>query len=89
MRRGWIIWYARLGLCAGLLRFCALAVLVIGGCTEWTIPACEGTPPKTPCVGECTIPLEPVGQAFTSATVPLAVVIQDEQGTFHCQQIKP
>ena len=66
-----------------------LWMLALVSCTEWTIPACEGMPPKTPCVGECTIPLEPVGPAFTQATVPLAVVIQDEQGTFHCQQIKP
>jgi hypothetical protein len=66
-----------------------LWTLALVSCAEWTIPACEGMPPKTPCVGACTIPLEPVGQAFTQATVPLAVVIQDDQGTFHCQQIKP
>ena len=78
--------YVRVILCAG--GGCAL-VLALVGCTEWTIPPCAGTPFKTPCVGVCTIPLEPVGPAFTRATVPLAVVIQDEQGTFHCQQIKP
>ncbi|MBK5283205.1 MAG: hypothetical protein JJE16_14100 [Nitrospiraceae bacterium] len=77
--------YVRVILCAG---GCVL-VLALVGCTEWVIPPCAGMPPKTPCVGVCTIPLEPVGQAFTQATVPLAVVIQDKQGTFHCQQIEP
>ena len=66
-----------------------LWMLALVNCTEWTIPACGGMPPKTPCVGACTVTLEPVGPASTQATVPLAVVIQDEQGTFHCQQIKP
>ena len=66
-----------------------LLALVLGGCTEWTIPACEGMPSKTPCVGPCTVAVEPVGPAYTRATVPLAVVIQDEQGTRHCQQIRP
>ncbi|MDE3040129.1 MAG: hypothetical protein KGJ82_06080 [Nitrospirota bacterium] len=66
-----------------------LPVLVVSGCTEWTIPPCEGTPFKTPCVGPCTIPVEPVGPAYTQATMPLAVVIQDQNGTLHCQQIKP
>ena len=66
-----------------------LLLLALVGCTEWVIPACEGMPPKTPCVGACTIPLEPAGPAFTQAKVPLAVVIQDKQGTFHCQQIEP
>lgn len=82
MRQGAIILCARLALCIGLL-------LEVGGCTEWTIPACEGMPPKTPCVGACTIPLEPVEPVFTRATVPFAVVIQDGKGTFYCQQIKP
>ena len=82
MRQGAIIWCARLALCIGLL-------LEVVGCSEWTVPGCEGMPPKTPCVGACTIPLEPVGPIFTQATVPLAVVIQDKKGTFHCQQIKP
>ena len=66
-----------------------LLVLVVGGCTEWTIPPCTGTPFKTPCVGPCTVAVEPVGPAYTHATMPLAVVILDEKGTMHCQQIKP
>ena len=32
-----------------------LLVLVTIGCTEWTIPPCQGTPFKTPCVGPCTV----------------------------------
>ena len=79
------MYYVRVILCAG---WCVL-VLALVGCTEWVIPACEGMPPKTPCVGACTIPLEPVRPAYTRATVPLAVVIQDEQGTLHCQEIQP
>jgi hypothetical protein len=77
--------YVRVILCAGV----GVLVLALVGCTEWVIPACEGMPPKTPCVGVCTIPLEPVGPAYTRATMPFAVVIQDEHGTFHCQEIKP
>jgi hypothetical protein len=73
-----VFWCLRLSLCVGLLE--------VGGCAEWTIPACEGMPPKTPCVGACTIPLEP---PYTLATVPLAVVIKDAKGTFYCQQIEP
>jgi hypothetical protein len=72
-----------------MLCLCLLGMLALVGCTEWVIPPCAGMPPKTPCVGVCTIPLEPVGPVFTQATVPLAVVIQDKQGTFHCQQIEP
>lgn len=79
MRRRAFIACARLGLCVGLL-------LEVGGCAEWTIPVCEGFPPKTPCVGTCTIPLEPTS---TVVTVPLAVVIKDAKGTFYCQQIEP
>lgn len=82
MRQRAIIEGARLGLCVGLL-------LLAGGCTEWTIPPCEGTPFKTPCVGPCTVAVETVGPVYTRATVPLAVVIQDERGTVHCQEIKP
>jgi len=78
MRQGVIVWCVRLGLCVGLL--------MVGGCAEWTIPACEGFPPKTPCVGPCTIPLE---QGTTQVTVPSAVVIKDAKGTFYCQQIEP
>lgn len=65
-----------------------LLVLVVGGCTEWTIPPCAGTF-KTPCVGPCTVAVEPVGPPNTHVTVPLAVVIQDEKGIRHCQQIQP
>lgn len=61
-------------------------LLEVGGCAEWSIPACEGMPPKTPCVGACTIPFEP---GTTQATVPFAVVIKDKKGTFHCQEIEP
>lgn len=82
MRQRAIMGCARLGLCVGLL-------LLVGGCTEWTIPSCEGTPSKTPCVGPCTVAVEAVGPVYTRATVPLAVVIQDERGTVHCQEIKP
>ena len=67
----------------------ALLVLVVGGCTEWTIPPCAGTPVKTPCVGPCTMGVEPVAPTYTRVTVPLAVVIQDQHGTLHCQQIQP
>lgn len=81
MRQRAIIGCARLGLCVGLL--------VVGGCTEWTIPPCTGTPSKAPCVGPCTVAVEPVGPVYTRATVPLAVVIQDERGMVHCQEIKP
>ena len=65
-----------------------LLVLVVGGCTEWTIPPCTGTF-KTPCVGPCNVAVEPVDPNSTRVTVPLAVVIQDQQGTRHCQQIQP
>ena len=65
-----------------------LLVLVAGGCTEWTIPPCAVTY-KTPCVGPCTVAVDPVGPRNTRVTVPLAVVIQDENGMRHCQQIQP
>ena len=68
----------RLSLCAGLL-------LMVPGCSEWTVPACEGFPPKTPCVGPCSFVVEP---GSTSATAP-AVIIKDRKGTFYCQQIEP
>ena len=67
----------------------ALLVLVVGGCTEWTISPCAGTPIKTPCVGPCTMNVEPVGPTYTRVMVPLAVVIRDQHGTLHCQQIQP
>ncbi len=74
------------GLAWGLV----LLVLALVGCsTEWTIPPCAGTPFKTPCVGPCTVPGEDVGPTFTRVTVPFAVVIQDRQGTLHCQQVQP
>ena len=38
-----------------------LLVLTTGGCTEWTISPCAGTPFKTPCVGVCTVDVEPGG----------------------------
>jgi hypothetical protein len=79
MRQPGIIWCLCLSLGVGFL-------LMVGGCTEWTIPACAGMPPRTPCVGACTIPLEP---GYTTATVPLSVVIKDAKGTFYCQQIEP
>ena len=66
-----------------------LLVLTISGCTEWTISPCAGTPFKTPCVGPCTVDVEPGGQTYTQVTMPLAVVIQDKQGKLHCQEIKP
>lgn len=66
-----------------------LLVLTIGGCTEWTIPPCVGTPFKAPCVGPCTVGVEPAGPTYTRMTMPLAVVIQDRQGKLHCQEIKP
>jgi hypothetical protein len=72
-----------------MLCLCLLGVLALVGCTEWVIPPCAGTPFKTPCVGPCTVAVEPVGPAYTRATVPLAVVIQDQKGTLHCQEIQP
>jgi hypothetical protein len=33
--------------------------------------------------------VEPVGPAYTRVTVPLAVVIHDQHGTLHCQEIQP
>jgi len=75
--------------CLGFASLITLLVLVVGGCTEWTIPPCAGTPFKTPCVGPCTEAVEPVGPTYTRVTMPLAVVIQDQQGTLHCQEIKP
>lgn len=73
-------------MCVALL---VLLVLVVGGCTEWIIPPCEGTPFKTPCVGPCTEAVEPVGATYTQVTVPLAVVIEDRHGKLHCQEIRP
>ena len=66
-----------------------LLVLVTSGCTEWTIPPCQGTPFKTPCVGPCTVDVEPGGPTYTQVTAPLAVVIHDMYGKLHCQEIKP
>ena len=71
------------------LCLCLLGVLALVGCTEWVIPPCAGTPFKTPCVGPCTVAVEPVGPTYTRETMPLAVVIQDRQGTLHCQEIQP
>lgn len=73
-------------LCASL---CLFVLLGLVGCTEWTISPCSGTPFKTPCVGPCTLAVEPAGQAYTNRTVPLAVLIRDQQGTLHCQEIQP
>lgn len=66
-----------------------LLVLVIGGCTEWTISPCKETPLNTPCVGPCTVDAEPTMPNYTQVTMPLAVVIQDRHGKMHCQEIKP
>jgi len=38
-----------------------LLVMALGSGPEWTIPPCAGTPFKTPCVGPCTVAVEPVG----------------------------
>jgi len=65
------------------------SVLVVGGYTEWTISPCAGTPIKTLCVGPCAGGVEPVGPTYTRVALPLAVVIQDQQGTLHYQEIKP
>ena len=81
MRQGVIVWSVRLGLCVGLL--------IIGGCTEYTIPTCEGTPYKLPCVGPCPVTDKSTGTKPTPTKAPLAVVIQDEQGAVHCETIKP
>ena len=75
-RNGWV-W--------GLL----LLVLALVGCTEWTIPPCAGTPFKTPCVGPCTAGVEPAEPTYTRVTMPLAVVIQDQQGKRLCHEIQP
>lgn len=80
MRQKALIWCARLGLCVGLL--------MVSGCTEWTIPSCEGTPYKMPCVGACPVVVKPTGKNSTRTKAPLAVVIQDEQGAVHCETIK-
>ena len=66
-----------------------LLVLVTSGCNEWTIPRCAGTPVTTPCFGPCTVDVEPGGPTYTQVTMPLAVVIQDQQGKRHCQEIQP
>jgi hypothetical protein len=66
-----------------------LLVLVISGCTEWTIPPCKGTPFNTPCVGPCTMDAEPAVPNYTQVTIPLAVVIHDRYGKLHCQEIQP
>ena len=76
-----IFWCGRLCLCVGLL--------VVGGCTEFTIPSCEGTPYKMPCVGACPVVVKPTGKKSIPTKAPLAVVIQDEQGAVHCETIKP
>jgi hypothetical protein len=65
-----------------------LLVLALGGCIEWTVPPCKGTPFKTPCVGPCTVDVEPAGPTYTQVTMPLAVVIHDRHGTLHCQEIQ-
>jgi hypothetical protein len=75
--------YARVILCAGV----GGLLLGVGGCTtQWIIPVCQEDA-KTPCVGQCTIPVD--SQALTMRTVPLAVVIRDHGGTLHCQEIQP
>jgi hypothetical protein len=74
-------WCASLFFCVGLLS--------VGGCIEYTIPTCEGTPYKMPCVGPCPVVVKPAGKTSTNAKAPLAVVIQDEQGAVHCETIKP
>ena len=66
-----------------------LLVLLMSGCAEWTIPSCKGSPFNTPCVGPCTVDAEPATRNFTQVTIPRAVVIHDQSGTLHCQQIKP
>lgn len=71
------------------VRGLVLLVLALGGCTEWTIPPCEGTPFRTPCVGPCTVYVEPAGPTYTQVTMPLAVVIHDKHGKLHCQEIQP
>lgn len=84
-QRRCLMHYVRVILCAGG----GVLVLALVGCTEWTISPCAGTPFKTPCVGPCTVAVEPGGPTYTRETMPLAVVIQDRQGTLHCQQIQP
>jgi len=66
-----------------------LLVLVMSGCTEWTIPPCKGTSFNTPCVGPCTMDAEPAVPNYTLVTIPLAVVIHDKYGKLHCQEIQP
>lgn len=63
-------------------------MLVTSGCREWTISPCAGTPFKTPCVGPCTVDAEPGGPTCTHVTMPLAVVIQDQQGKRLSQPIQ-
>ena len=71
-------------LCASL---CLCVPLGLVACTtQWIIPVCQEDA-KTPCVGQCTIPVD--SQALTMRTVPLAVVIRDHGGTLHCEEIQP
>jgi hypothetical protein len=77
------MYYARVILCAGV----GGLLLGVGGCTtQWIIPVCQEDA-KTPCVGQCEIPVD--GQGLTLRTVPLAVVIRDHSGTRHCEEIQP
>ena len=66
-----------------------LLVLVISGCTEWTISRCKGTPFNTPCVGPCTVETDPAVPNYTQVTIRRAVVIHDRYGKLHCQEIQP
>lgn len=58
--------YVTVILCAGG----GVLVLALVGCTEWTIPPCEGTPFKTPCVGPYTVAVEPVGRPIPAQRCP-------------------
>ena len=64
-------------------------VLVVSGCTEWTISRCKGTPYNTPCVGPCTVEADPAVPNYTQVTIRRAVVIHDSYGKLHCQEIQP
>ena len=49
----------------------------------------DTTPFTTPCVGPCTVDAERAGPTYPQVTMPLAVVVQDQQGKRHCQEIQP
>ena len=60
-------------------------VLLLAGCTQWTVPDCRDGDPARPCVGVCAITLT---DTQTVKVVPFAVKIRDSEGHEHCEEIK-